>query len=134
MFESLRESWEQLKEGEPGERFEKHYERRQEDKRSAMSKVFFIGAGVLTLAAGVFFLAAPGPGGLVLFIGGALIAQESRRAARILDWIEVRVRRVARWALGIWRGASTPVRAGIVALAVVVAAGAGIGAYLVLFR
>ena len=134
MFDSLRESWQELKEGEPGERFEKHYERRQEEKRSKLRTVFFIGAGVLTLAAGVFFLAAPGPGWLVLFIGGALIAQESRKAARILDWIEVRVRRVAAWALGIWRDAPTVARAGIVLLGVVVAAGAGVGAYMVLFR
>lgn len=133
MFESLRESWEELKKGEPGERFERHYERRQEEHHGHMQTVLFIGAGVLTLAAGVFFLAAPGPGWLVLFIGGALIAQESRRAARVLDWIELRVRRIAKWALGVWSGASTAVRAAIVALALVLVAGAGFGAWLVLF-
>jgi hypothetical protein len=50
-------------------------------------------AGSALIAAGLFMLVAPGPGLLVLVLGGALIAEESAPMARLLDAAEVRIRR-----------------------------------------
>ncbi len=57
------------------------------------------------MAAGLFFLPAPGPGFLILFAGAALLAEESLTAARALDWTEVRLRRLAKWGRRAWRAA-----------------------------
>ena len=126
---SLKEHWKDLKEGNPGKRFQDHYRKYHESGGNRMRKVLFIGIGALIVAAGVFFLPAPGPGFLIIFLGGGLMAQESLRAAKVLDWMELRVRRIANWALGVWKRASVPARAAIAFFGLVVAAGAGYAAY-----
>jgi len=52
-----------------------------------------ITAGAALIAIGLFMLIAPGPGILVLVLGGAMVAQESLPMARFIDWAEVRIRR-----------------------------------------
>jgi hypothetical protein len=49
--------------------------------------------GTALIAVGLVMLVAPGPGILVVAIGGALLAEESLLAARALDWLEVKIRR-----------------------------------------
>jgi uncharacterized protein (TIGR02611 family) len=129
MWQTLKEHWKDLKDGKPGKRFEDHYRKHHESGGNPMRKVLFIGIGALIVAAGIFFLPAPGPGFLIIFLGGGLMAQESLRAAKVLDWVELRVRRVLDWALGIWKRASLPARAAIALFGLVVAAGAGYAAY-----
>jgi hypothetical protein len=51
-------------------------------------------AGTLLLAVGLVMLVAPGPGILVVVLGGALLAEESQLIARFLDWAEVGIRRL----------------------------------------
>ena len=125
----LKEHWQDLKEGKPGKRFQDHYRKYHESGGNRMRKVLFIGIGALIVAAGIFFLPAPGPGFLIIFLGGGLMAQESLRAAKVLDWMELRLRRIADWALGVWKRASVPARAAIALFGLVVAAGAGYAAY-----
>ena len=125
----LKEHWQDLKEGKPGKRFQDHYRKYHESGGNRMRKVLFIGIGALIVAAGIFFLPAPGPGFLIIFLGGGLMAQESLRAAKVLDWMELRVRRIADWALAVWKRASVPARAAIAFFGLVVAAGAGYAAY-----
>lgn len=129
MFKKLEQSWNQFKEDAPGERFQQHFKRRQQSRRSVLQKVLFIGGGTLIMAAGVFFLPAPGPGTLVLFIGASLIAQESLLAARALDWLELHLRRLITWSLSAWRRSSPVVKALLVLLAVVLAGAVAFGAY-----
>jgi putative transmembrane protein PGPGW len=50
-------------------------------------------AGTLLLAVGLVMLVAPGPGILVVVVGGALVAEESLCMARFLDWAEAGIRR-----------------------------------------
>ena len=50
-------------------------------------------AGTLLFALGLVMLVAPGPGILVVMVGGALLAEESLFMARALDWSEVKIRR-----------------------------------------
>jgi uncharacterized protein (TIGR02611 family) len=129
MFQGIKDHWQDLKAGQPGQRFQDHFERRHESGSNPLRKVLFIGGGALIVAAGIFFLPAPGPGFVIIFLGGGLIAQESKAAAKVLDWCEVRIRAVAEWAVGIWKRASTPVRAAIAVLGLVIAGSAGFLAY-----
>lgn len=133
MFDSLKSHWHDLKEGRPGKRFQDHYRKRHESQSSPWRKALFLGGGALIVAAGIFFLPAPGPGFIIIFLGGGLMAQESKVAARVLDWVELRVRAVIDWALGVWKRATPPARAAIVLAAAVLAGGAGYLGYQVLF-
>jgi hypothetical protein len=64
----------------------------------AMRTVLAIGFGLLLLALGLVMLVLPGPGLLVGFAGAALIAGESKVAARLLDRVDLYVARaLARW-------------------------------------
>ena len=132
MLQGLKQQWHDLKRGRPGHRFQDHYRRRHESGGSKLRKALYIGAGALIVAAGIFFLPAPGPGFLIIFLGGGLMAQESAVAARVLDWSELRVRAVMRWGTRIWREASLPARAAIALFGLMVVAGAVFAAYRVL--
>jgi uncharacterized protein (TIGR02611 family) len=123
MLQSLKNTWKHLLKGPPGQRFQSQYRRRQQVRRSALTKILFIGSGLVVLAAGVFFLPAPGPGFLIVLLGGALIAQESAIAARALDWAELRLRAVATWGFHLWQKASLPVRVALVLAGIVAVAG-----------
>ena len=48
-----------------------------------------VGLGLLLLALGLVLLVLPGPGLLIGFAGAALIAGESRWAARLLDRVDL---------------------------------------------
>lgn len=129
MLQGLKDHWQDLKRGRPGHRFQDHYRRRHDAGANKLRKVLYIGAGALIVAAGIFFLPAPGPGFLIVFLGGGVMAQESRTAARVLDWLELRIRAVTEWALRFWRRASLPARAALAFLALGIAGGAGFAAY-----
>ena len=129
MLQGLKQNWRELKHGEPGKRFTAHYQRRHQSGSSPLRKALFIGAGAVIVAAGIFFLPAPGPGFVIIFLGGGLIAQESKAAARVLDWCELKLRTVADRALGVWQRASMPTRAAIAVAGLVIAGGAGYLAY-----
>lgn len=63
-----------------------------------MRTLLVVGLGLLLLALGLVMLVLPGPGVLVGFAGAALIAGESRPAARLLDRIDLGLSRAwARW-------------------------------------
>jgi uncharacterized protein (TIGR02611 family) len=129
MLQALKEHWRDLKQGRPGHRFQDHYRNRHEAGGNKLRKALYLGVGGLIVAAGIFFLPAPGPGFVIIFLGGGIMAQESLVAARLLDWCELRVRRVMNWALGIWRNASLPARAAIALFGLMLAAGASFAAY-----
>ena len=129
MLQAIKEHWNDLKRGKPGKRFQDHYHHSHESRGHIGRKLLFLGGGALIVAAGIFFLPAPGPGFVIIFLGGGMMAQESETAAKVLDWSELRVRAVMKWALGVWNHASTPARAAIAFFGLVVAAGAGYAAY-----
>lgn len=101
MFEKLKREWAQLKKGEPGSRFRKQYERNQREKSGNFGRVARVVIGILLLPVGLFMLAVPGPGLVVIAIGAVLIAREFSFAARALDRVEVRGRKafkaIRRW-------------------------------------
>jgi uncharacterized protein (TIGR02611 family) len=93
MLEKLKRRLIAFAHGEPGSRFEDRYYRVHATKRHFLHKAFFVGMGVFVMAAGVFFLPAPGPGMVIIAIGAAMVAQESLAMARFMDRMEVRGRR-----------------------------------------
>ena len=104
MFDTLQRRWQQFATAPPGQRFQAHFDRRQQTRpRGLHQKILAIGGGVLVMGAGLFFLLAPGPGVLIFLIGALLVAEESRTVARRLDGADLRLRRLAAWASARWR-------------------------------
>lgn len=87
------QSWDRFVHSTPGRRFRERYRRMQEDKGSAWKRCALVCGGVLLVLVGLFFCAVPGPGIPILAAGLALIAQESKSLARLLDKAEIRLRR-----------------------------------------
>jgi uncharacterized protein (TIGR02611 family) len=133
--QKLEQSWQSLKQGRPGSRFQDRHARRQRSAhgRTRLGRVLYVLAAIGIILAGVFFLPAPGPGTLILLVGVGMLAGESRAAARALDWAELRLRASSRWALRFWRRSSDPQRAMLLALAVTLAAAVGYGSFQLLF-
>jgi hypothetical protein len=101
---NFREDWRELKRGRPGHRFQDRYERaRQAERGSWMKRVMLIGIAVCALAIAVVLAVFPGPAIPFFLISGALLATESRTIAKVMDWIEVRFRRVFAWLKRRWR-------------------------------
>lgn len=85
------------------------------------------------MAVGIVAVPAPGPGWLIFFLGLGLIAGEFLPVARFMDWAEVRLRRLARWAIGKWTRSSPAARASIVLAILISAAALGYASYRLVF-
>lgn len=92
-MQRLKQAWREFKRSPPGRRFEELYRRRRQSRRGGAKRAFFIVGGLLALAAGVASFPVPGvPSELIIIAGLAIFAQGSLRAARLLDWVELRLR------------------------------------------
>src|SRR5688500_8188394 len=107
MLDGIKKYWRGLKAGQPGKRFQQQYKKQHATGTTPWHKVLFLGGGVLIMLAGIFFLPAPGPGWVIIFIGAGMVAQDSERAAKILDWCELRIRDVVDWAQKVWKQSPT---------------------------
>ena len=104
MFDTLHRRWRRFAAVPPGQRFQAHFDRRQQTRpRGLHQKILTVGGGILVMGAGLFFLLAPGPGVLIFLIGATLVAEESQAVARLLDGADLRLRRLAAWGLARWR-------------------------------
>jgi hypothetical protein len=93
----MRQLWSELKAARPGRRFRREYKRSHGLARhGAFRKVATIVGGAVLILAGVLLLVLPGPGIIVIGLGGALIATESHRAATALDVLELGARNAIR--------------------------------------
>lgn len=104
MLQRLRQAWREFKRSRPGHRFQDLYQRRRRSRHAGAKRALFIVGGLLTVVAGVTSFPVPVvPSELVILTGLAIFAQGSGRAARVLDWVELRLRGPLLWAWGIWR-------------------------------
>ena len=104
MFDKPKEDWRCFKESKPGHRFKDRFHRTQQSRsaRFGLTASLVIVAGILILLLGgvvSITVPVPGVGWLLLFLGLGMVAGESKHTARLLDWVEVKLRRAARWAL-----------------------------------
>jgi hypothetical protein len=129
MFAHLQQQWQALMTGKPGTRFQQYHLRRHYASRGRLRKLLVMTTGTVFFAAGIFFLAAPGPGLILLLAGASLMAEES--SARAFDRIELwllRIRRLAGRVARTWRR-STVFKRLIILLAAVIAGVFGWTAY-----
>jgi hypothetical protein len=103
MFTRLKKYWSSLKHGNPGSRFQEQYEKEHRKKKGAFGRVLRIAAATILIPVGLFFLAVPGPGLLIIGLGAVLIAREFQFAAIVLDWLEVRGRQAYTWPRQRWQ-------------------------------
>ncbi|HSE68883.1 MAG TPA: PGPGW domain-containing protein [Gemmatimonadales bacterium] len=129
----MKSAWRRLKEAEPGHRFKREHEHHRGGKRGRSARIFSVALGLLIVAIGIVGLPAPGPGTLVIALGGALLARESHAVARAMDWAEVQLRRVLHWARSAWKHAAPLAKALMVFVGLGLAGLAGYLAYLQFF-
>ncbi len=135
MIGRMKGSWQQFRQGKPGHRFQDRYRRNQQSSGGKFSfrKIVNIVGGSAIALAGVFFLAAPGPGWLILFVGLGMISGELLSVARSLDWAEVRLRWLTREARKVWRASPPVARVLIILVILICAAALAYGTYYLLF-
>lgn len=96
-----REAWAHFKGGRPGDRFQAEYRRSRDQPSRPLARFGTLALGVVLIALGIVALPAPGPGWLIIGLGGGLVARQSLVVARVLDGLEVRGRRlgsgIKRW-------------------------------------
>ena len=127
MIGRAKEGWRLFGASDPGHRFQDRYRRQQEGERGWRDprKLFFVVGGLVVALGSLAFGVLPGPGTLTFFVGLAMISGEFYPVARLLDWAEVRARKLGRWVGGVW-GASAAGK-------VLVASAAAIGTAAVLY-
>jgi uncharacterized protein (TIGR02611 family) len=135
MIERVKESWWHFKGSEPGRRFQDGYRhrRRVSSGRFGLGTVLYIVGGVAIMTVGIVAVPGPDPGWLIFFLGFGLIAGEFLPFARFMDWAEVRLRRLARWAIGRWTRSSPAARTSIVLAILICAALLGYASYRLVF-
>lgn len=133
MLEKLKHEWRRFRRSQPGYRFKERYYQKQRSPRSIVRKILVMAAGVLIFAVGVFLLAFPGPGTILLIIGASLIAEESLLAARALDSVEVRLRGLFAMSSRLWKRTSPAIKVLLVVCALVMAVSLAFGAYRIAF-
>lgn len=98
--------WKLLWSLDAGHRFQTRYHtcrfRRECGEAYRYGKVFNLVVGPLLVVGGFIFLPTPGPSFIIIVIGLWMVAGEVHLMARLFDRVEVRLRKVARWAKGTW--------------------------------
>jgi uncharacterized protein (TIGR02611 family) len=133
MIGRTKQSWRRFEASKPGHRFQERYRRqqaREQGWRDPRRLLFVVGGLVITIGS-LLLGALPGPGTLTFFLGLAMIAGEFYPVARLLDWGEVRARRLARWIGGVWRSSAAG-KALVASVAAICAAAVLYVAYLLL--
>ena len=133
MFAAIKQQWQQLRKAPPGERFQKRYRRSHARVGKPLWRITQIVIGVILVIGGIIFCFIPGPGLPLIFIGAGLLANHSLAIARAMDWLELRIRKILRWARGWWQHASIFARYAVVIVGALLAGGSGYGAYKVMF-
>lgn len=133
MIEKLKQSWRRFQLNDPGRRFQARYNQRRKSGHGMLRRAFFIGAGLVLLAVGIFFLLAPGPGLVIVFIAASLLARESLWLARVLDWADLGLRGVYQWSVKHWIQGSPALRTLVVLVTLIIFAGFAFGTYQLVF-
>jgi hypothetical protein len=133
---ALKEDIRQLRGGKSGTRFCDFYEFRLQHRRPGFSPAravtIFMGLALTIGGASIGWL--PGPGGFVAILGLALLAQEFRPMAVVLDWCEPKLRSAWNWVVRTWRRLSSIGRVALATSFVLTSVSVGYAAYSILLR
>jgi hypothetical protein len=127
----FRRHWRELRRGRPGHRFQARYERaRKEQHRSgAGQRVILVVLALIFIAIGVVLSVIPGPAIPFFFLGGGLLATESKPIARFMDWCEVLIRKIIAWGKRHWKRLPLIARIVLIVVGVCCSAATGYLAY-----
>ena len=108
MIERMKDNLRRFEASKPGHRFQDRFRRRQESEQGWLdpSRLFYVVGGLIIAVGSLLFGVLPGPGVLTFFLGLGMIAGEFGPVASLLDWAEVRVRKLGRWVKGTWRSSA----------------------------
>lgn len=98
MIDRMKKGWHLFEASKPGNRFRERYRRRQKAGRSTFhpSRVLYVVGGLVLIVVSAFFGWLPVLGWGTVFLGLGMIAGEFWPAAALMDWLEVRARRLFR--------------------------------------
>ena len=104
MIGRMKDSWQRFKASKPGYRFKDRYRHRQQEEQGhILKRIFLIFLGTVIAVGSLVLAPLPGPGFVTVFLGLAILGGELLPAARLLDWAEVRLRRLAQFVREVWR-------------------------------
>ena len=129
MLTTVQKNWREFERGKPGRRFQERYRRKRKQGHNPVYRLLVVLLGVLLVAAGLFFLPAPGPGILIMMVGAGLVAEGSLIVARLLDKAEVLARHLIRKGKAFWGQSSLTVKAGVAIGCLLILAALGYGAW-----
>ena len=134
MVGRTKDSWWRFGASKPGHRFQERYRRQQQSEHGWRDprRLFFVVGGLAIAIASLVLGMLPGPGTLTFFVGLAMISGEFYPVARLLDWAEVRARKLGRWVGGVW-GSSAVGKASVVVVGAICVAAVLYVAYRLLF-
>jgi uncharacterized protein (TIGR02611 family) len=132
-MKEMKRDWQQFTHSEPGSRFQDRYRRRQEEEQGHTAKrIFLIILGAIIAVGSLLTAPLPGPGWATVFLGLMILGGELLPAARLLDWLEMRLRGLWRFIQRIWRS-SILGKVAVAGAAVTLAAAVLYTAYWLLF-
>jgi uncharacterized protein (TIGR02611 family) len=126
MAEKLKEikrDWQEFTRGEPGSRFQDRYRRRQQEEQGHTAKrILLIMLGAIIAVVSLLSAPLPGPGLATVFLGLMILGGELLPAARLLDWLELRLREIWQFIERVWRSSVLGKVAVVVVVAILAAA------------
>ena len=134
MIGRTKEGWRRFGASDPGHRFRDRYRYQQERERGWRDprRLFFVVGGLAIALGSLAFGVLPGPGTLTFFVGLAMVSGEFYPVAHLLDWAEVRARKLGRWVGGVW-GSSAAGKVLVTSAAAILVAAVLYAAYRLLF-
>ena len=97
-----------------------------------VKRIFLILLGAIIAVGSLVTAPLPGPGWATVFLGLMILAGELMPAARLLDWLELRLRELWRFIQSVWRSSALG-KVAVVVAAVILAAAVLYTAYWLLF-
>jgi hypothetical protein len=95
MHSSLAKQWRALSSGTPGHRFRDRYHRNAKDpKRHWLGRIVRLVLAVAVFVVAVALTVIPGPATPLFFLAGALLASDWLWMAKVMDRVEVFLRRI----------------------------------------
>ncbi len=98
MIDRIKKGWRLFEASKPGYRFRERYRRRQQSGRGTFhpSRVLYVAGGLALIAVSAFIGWLPVFGWGTVFLGLGMVAGEFEPAANLMDWLEVRARKLFR--------------------------------------